>query len=404
MTEWSLPEVAVDEEPGAANASTSPLTRATRAGIEIDEMTHSVVPPIHLSTTYAFKTIQEKAGLYDYGRTNTPTRHLLTDTLVDLEGGAGGVVTATGMGAVTVAIAALVPEAGVVAIPHDCYGGTWRLFDALARKGQMSELRLVDFTDLDAIGTSLEGVDLVWLETPSNPLLRLTDLAAVAQLAHAAGSLVAADNTFCSPALQNPIALGADVVVHSTTKYLNGHSDVVGGAAIAADAEVGAQLAWWANCMGITGSSFDSYLTLRGLRTLGVRMRAHQENAAALADLLASHDAVRAVHYPGLATHPGHELATRQQRGYGGMLSFELADLAAAERCVEALRIFSLAESLGGVETLICHPGLMTHAAMPVELQQAAGITPGLLRDSVGIEQTDDLVADLTQALDAAAG
>ncbi len=384
--------------------STSPLTRATRAGIEIDTMTHAVVPPIHLSTTYAFETIQKKAGLYDYGRTNSPTRHLLTDTLVDLEGGAGGVVTATGMGAVTVCIAALVPEGGVVAIPHDCYGGTWRLFDALARKGQMSELRLVDFTALDQIGAALDGVDLVWLESPSNPLLRLTDLAAVAQLAHGVGAVVAVDNTFCSPALQTPLALGADVVIHSTTKYLNGHSDVIGGAIIAADAETATQLAWWANCLGITGSSFDSYLTLRGLRTLGVRMRAHQENAAALVEVLLGHGAVRAVHYPGLTSHPGHELAARQQRGFGGMLSFELSDLAAAERCVDALTIFSLAESLGGVETLICHPGLMTHAAMPVELQQAAGITPGLLRVSVGIEQTEDLVADLTRALDAAAG
>ncbi len=383
---------------------TSPLTRATRAGIELDTMTHSVVPPIHLSTTYAFETIQKKAGLYDYGRTDSPTRHLLADTLVDLEGGAGGVVTATGMGAVTVTIAALVPEGGVVAIPHDCYGGTWRLFDALARKGQMRELRLVDFSELDRIGPALEGVDLVWLESPSNPLLRLTDLAAVAQLAHGAGALVAVDNTFCSPALQNPIALGADVVTHSTTKYLNGHSDVIGGAVIAADAEIAAHVAWWANCMGVTGSAFDAYLTLRGLRTLGVRMRAHQENAMALAELLASHEAVRAVHYPGLPTHPGHELASRQQRGYGGMLSFELADLAAAERCVEALTIFSLAESLGGVETLICHPGLMTHAAMPEHLQRAAGITPGLLRVSVGIEQTPDLVADLSRALDAARG
>ena len=194
------------------------------------------------------------------------------------------------------------------------------------------------------------------------------------------------------------------VVTHSTTKYLNGHSDVIGGAVVAADARVVEQLAWWANCLGVTGSAFDSYLTLRGLRTLGARMRVHQENAAALVELLAGHDAVRAVHYPGLAAHPGHELAARQQRGFGGMLSFELADLVTAERCVAALRLFSLAESLGGVETLVCHPGLMTHAAMPADLQLAAGISPGLLRVSAGIEQTDDLVADLRRALDVAAG
>ncbi len=377
----------------------SPLTRATRAGIEMDEMTRSVVPPIHLSTTYGFASIRQKAGPYDYGRTDNPTRHLLADTLADLEGGAGAVVTATGMGAVTTVIATLVPAGGVVAIPHDCYGGTWRLFDALAAKGQFT-LRLVDFTGLDAVAGDVAGTDLVWLESPSNPLLRLTDIAAVARMAHDAGALVAVDNTFCSPALQNPLRLGADVVTHSTTKYLNGHSDVIGGAAIAADAEVAARLAWWANCLGVTGSAFDSYLTLRGLRTLDARMRMHQLNAAAIAETLVAHPAVRAVHYPGLTTHPGHEIAARQQRGYGGMLSFEVADLEAAERCVEALTIFSLAESLGGVETLICHPGLMTHAAMPAALQRAAGISPGLLRVSVGIEQTDDLVNDLVRALD----
>lgn len=382
---------------------TSPLTRATRAGIEMDSMTHSVVPPIHLSTTYAFASIQQKAGPYDYGRTDNPTRHLLADTLADLEGGAGGVVTATGMGAVTTVVSALVPAGAEVVIPHDCYGGTWRLFDALAKKSQLT-LRLADFTDADGVAEAVAGAALVWLESPSNPLLRITDLAAVSAAAHAAGAVVAVDNTFCSPALQNPLALGADVVTHSTTKYLNGHSDVIGGAVVAADARVVEQLAWWANCLGVTGSAFDSYLTLRGLRTLGARMRVHQENAAALVELLAGHDAVRAVHYPGLAAHPGHELAARQQRGFGGMLSFELADLVTAERCVAALRLFSLAESLGGVETLVCHPGLMTHAAMPADLQLAAGISPGLLRVSAGIEQTDDLVADLRRALDVAAG
>jgi cystathionine gamma-synthase len=246
---------------------------------------------------------------------------------------------------------------------------------------------------------------MVWLETPSNPLLRITDIAAIAAAAHSVGAICVADNTFLSPALQTPIDLGADIVVHSTTKYLNGHSDVVGGAVVALDVAVAEELGWWANCTGATGSPFDSYLTLRGLRTLHPRMRAHEENAGAVVDLLHTHPAVRAVYYPGLQSHPGHHIAVRQQRGFGAMVSFELA---AGEndirRFVAGLRCFSLAESLGGVESLIAHPATMTHAAMDASARLTAGISDSLLRLSVGIEDRDDLCRDLRGALDSLDG
>ena len=379
----------------------SPLTRATRAGLDWDSQHHAVVPPIYLSTTYRFPRLGESPG-HEYGRTSNPTRSLLADTLAELEGGAGAVVTASGMAAVTTVVHAVVPPGSLVAIPHDPYGGSWRLFDALARTSRL-RLRLVDFTDLAGLEELWQDEpSLVWLESPSNPLLRITDLAAVSDAAHRAGALVAVDNTFLSPALQRPIGLGADIVVHSSTKYLNGHSDVLGGAAVAASSHTAEGLVWWANCLGTSGSPFDAYQTLRGLRTLGARTRAHSENAQAVAELLAQHPAVRRTHYPGLPDHPGHDLARRQQAGFGGMLSFELADREAVDRALDGLRCFSLAESLGGVESLICHPATMTHAAMPPEVQQAAGITPGLLRVSVGIEQTEDLLADLRCALDRA--
>jgi cystathionine gamma-synthase len=244
---------------------------------------------------------------------------------------------------------------------------------------------------------------VVWIETPSNPLLRITDLRFVIEAAHAVGALTVVDNTFLSPALQTPIAFGADFVVHSTTKYINGHSDVVGGAVIAKNAEQHTQLTWWANALGITGAPFDSFLTLRGLRTLDARLRVHQENTAALVDLLKDHPAVRTLHYPGLASHPGHALAARQQHGFGAMLSVELEGGEEAVRAfVDGLDYFTLAESLGGVESLIAHPATMTHAAMTAEARAAAGIGDGLLRLSVGIEHADDLVADIAAALDRA--
>ncbi len=380
----------------------SPLTRATRAGLDWDTQHHAVAPPIYLTTTYRFPRLGESPG-HEYSRTSNPTRSLLADTLADLEGGAGAVITCSGMAAATTVAQAFAGPGALVAIPHDAYGGTWRLFDALARKRQL-DLTVVDLADPDALAALWQRRPaLVWVETPSNPLLRIVDVAALSEAAHQAGALVAVDNTFLSPALQRPIRLGADIVVHSTTKYLNGHADVLGGAVVGATSEIVDSLRWWVNCLGTPGAPFDAYQTLRGIRTLGVRMRAHGENAQALAELAAQHPAVRRTHYPGLADHPGHDLACRQQSGFGGVLSFELADRAAVDRALDGLRCFSLAESLGGVESLVCHPATMTHAAMPPEVQQAAGITDAMLRLAVGIEQPEDLLADLRAALDRAA-
>lgn len=380
----------------------TPATRAVRAGLNTDPAFRAVVPPIHLSSTYSFAGFGEP-GPYDYSRSGNPTRSLLADALADLEGGAGAVVTASGMGAITTVLHALVPAGGRLVAPFDCYGGSWRLFDALARRGAFS-LDLVDLSDPAAVGTALaRPADLVWIETPSNPLLRITDVAAVAAAAHAAGAVVVADNTFCSPVVQRPLALGADVVVHSTTKYINGHSDVVAGVAVAATEDHHGELAWWANCLGLTGGAFDSYLTLRGLRTLHLRMEKAQANAARLATMLAGHATVRAVHYPGLPDHPGHQLAAAQQDGFGAIVTFELDGTAPVTALVDGLACFCLAESLGGVESLISHPATMTHAAMAAEAKAAAGITDGLLRLSVGVEDADDLLADLAAGLERAA-
>jgi len=377
-------------------------TRAVRAGIESDTQHGAVVPPLHLSTNYAFEGFGRKRA-YDYSRSGNPTRDLLGEALTELEEGAGAVVTGSGMSAVALALE-LVPSGALVLAAHDCYGGTWRLLDAWARKGRF-RVRFVDFTEPTALADGLaEKPALVWVETPSNPLLRITDVRHVAQAAHAVGALVVVDNTFLSPALQQPLKLGADIVVHSTTKYINGHSDVVGGAVIAADQAVADQLKWWGNCNGLTGSPFDSFLTLRGVRTLAVRLRAHEENAHRIAARLDAHDAVSRVFYPGLASHPGHALAQRQQKGFGAMLSFEIAGgTDAIEAFVDGLRYFSLAESLGGVESLVAHPASMTHASMAPEARKVAGISDSLLRLSVGIEDGDDLLADLEDALARAA-
>ncbi|MGH8151444.1 MAG: cystathionine gamma-synthase [Rhodanobacteraceae bacterium] len=373
-------------------------TRAVRAGIETDIQHGAVVPPLHLSTNYSFAGFNEKRE-YDYSRSGNPTRDLLAGALADLEHGAGAVVTSSGMAAVALALE-LVPAGATVLAAHDCYGGTWRLLDAWAGKGRF-EVHFADLTDPSALARGLsKNPALVWVETPSNPLLRITDVRHVAEAAHAVGALCMVDNTFLSPALQQPLTLGADVVVHSTTKYINGHSDVVGGAVVARDPAVAEQVKWWGNCLGLTGAPFDSWLTLRGLRTLSARLRVHQENATALAELLNEHDAVRRVFYPGLASHPQHALAARQQRGFGAMLSFELAGGESAVRAfLDGLQCITLAESLGGVESLVAHPATMTHAAMASEARRAAGISNALLRLSVGIEDVDDLSRDLRAGL-----
>ena len=385
--------------PTDADTACRPATAAVRAGIDRDTAYGAVTPPIVLSSNFSFAGFAQKRE-YDYTRSGNPTRDLLAEALAELEGGAGAVVTATGMGAITLVLNALLEPGDRLVVPHDAYGGSWRLFNALAKKGHF-ELITADLTDPRSLADALaQSPKLVLIETPSNPLLRITDLRFVIDAAHKAGARAVVDNTFLSPALQTPIAFGADVVLHSTTKYINGHSDVVGGAVVARDAETHQQLVWWANALGLTGSPFDSFLTLRGLRTLDARLRAHQENANAIAALLDTHPAVSKVYFPGLPLHPGHAVAARQQKGFGAMLSLELEGGEEAVRAfVEGLRYFTLAESLGGVESLVAHPATMTHAAMTPEARAKAGISDGLLRLSVGIEATDDLLADLAAAL-----
>jgi len=373
-----------------------------RAGLESDALHGSVVPPIYLSTNFAFEAFRQPRK-YDYTRSGNPTRDQLAGALADLEGGAGAVITCTGMAAITLILARLPTGARIIA-PFDCYGGTYRLLAALHAKGNL----VVDFIDQSdalelqrALGA---GAQLVWIETPSNPLLRVIDIRAVADAARAAGALTVVDNTFLSPIWQQPLALGADIVLHSTTKYLNGHSDVVGGAVIAATAALHDDLAWWANAIGVTGAPFDSFMTLRGVRSLHARMRVHAENTAVVVELLAQHPQVQRVYYPGLADSPGHEIARRQQSGFGAMLSFELAGgEPAIAAFLDGLTCFSLAESLGGVESLIAHPVSMSHAGMEESARLRAGISPGLLRLSVGIEDHRDLVADLNAGLERAA-
>lgn len=387
----------------SASPDHRPATTAVHAGIDCDAAYGAVSPPIVLSSNFSFAGFGQKRE-YDYTRSGNPTRDLLGAALAELEGGAGGVITATGMGAVNLVLATVLSPGEKLVVPHDAYGGSWRLFNALAKKGHF-ELITADLTDPASLAAALaQSPKLVLVETPSNPLLRITDLRATIAAAHAAGALVAVDNTFMSPALQRPLEFGADIVLHSTTKYVNGHSDVVGGAVVAREAELHQQLAWWANALGLTGSPFDSYLTLRGLRTLDARIRVHQQNTQAIVELLAGHPAVAKVYYPGLATHPGHALAAGQQKGFGAMLSLELQGGEAAARAfVEGLRWFTLAESLGGVESLIAHPATMTHAAMTPEARAKAGISDGLLRLSVGIEAAEDLLADIAAGLERAA-
>ncbi len=374
-------------------------TRAVRVGIDTDAAHGAVVPPLHLSSNFSFAAFGEKRP-FDYTRSGNPTRQILADALAELEEGTGAVVTSSGMSAVTLVLQ-LVPAGGSIVCAHDCYGGTWRLLQSLAARGLFT-LHLVDLTQDSAVAR-IEALapSLVWIETPSNPLLRITDVRKICAAAQRAGALSVVDNTFLSPALQRPLTLGADIVVHSTTKYLNGHSDVVGGAVIARNEQIVEQLSFWANCLGVTGAPFDSYLTLRGVRTLYPRLALHEANAQLIAEALDGHPAVRAVHYPGLRTHPGYALAASQQDGFGAMLSFELAGGTEAVRALTAsLRCFTLAESLGGVESLIAHPATMTHASMAPEARAVAGITDGLVRLSVGIEHGDDLRADLLSALD----
>ncbi len=384
-----------------ASPARGSATEVVRAGLAADPAYGAVMPPLYLSSNFRFSA-PGHAPAYDYTRSGNPTRTHLAEALAQLEGGVGAVATSSGMAAVNVVLHLVRADDDLVLAPLDCYGGTHRLLTGLERQGRL-RVRFVDFTDPASLETGLEEEPrMIWVETPSNPLLRITDLAAVACAARRLDAIAVADNTFLSPALQRPIDFGFDLVVHSTTKFVNGHGDVVGGAVIAADDARFEEIAWWANAIGAAQSPFDSYLALRGVRTLFARTRVHERNTRAIVDLLATHPEVARVHYPGLPTHPGHDLAGRQQSGYGSLFSFELkGGRSAAEELLRRLRLFTLAESLGGVESLVCHPATMTHAAMDEAAQALAGIGDGLLRVSVGIESVDDLVADLEQALSA---
>ena len=371
-------------------------TIVTRFGINCDDNHGAVIPPLYLSSNFAFPKFGEK-GEYDYTRSGNPTRDQLGGALAAAEGGVGSVITSSGMAAAHL-VTQLLNPGDVLIAPPDCYGGCHRMLSAAARKAQF-ELQWVPLWETkDAIEQiRAQKPRMVWIETPSNPLLRITDIETIAQAAHSVDALVVVDNTFLSPAGQTPLALGADIVIHSTTKYINGHSDVVGGAVISDKPGLVEELVWWANCLGLTGSPFDSFQTLRGLRTLSVRYRQHQENALQIAESLHDNELVDKVYFPGLADHPGHELAARQQLGFGAMISFELdANMDEIPVFLDALNLFTLAESLGGVESLVAHPATMTHAAMSPEDQATAGISNRLLRLSVGIENVEDLLADLS--------
>jgi len=382
----------------SSEESPRPRTISATHGVAADSAFGAVAPALYMSSTYTFAGYDQPRA-HDYGRAGNPTRELLAEALAKLERGAGAVITSSGMAALDLLVSRQRPDDLILA-PHDCYGGTMRLLKARTERGHCS-VRFVDQTDPARFSAALEEVpSLVLIETPSNPLMRIVDIAALAERAHEAGAAVAVDNTFLSPAIQQPIPLGADYVIHSTTKYLNGHSDVIGGAVIAADPAEAEALRQWANIVGSVGAPFDAWLTLRGLRTLFPRMERQQANAGAVAGFLDRHPAVAKVHYPGLASHLGHAIAARQQRGFGAMLSFELAGgVAAVRRFIDAVRYFTLAESLGGVESLVAHPATMTHADMGEEARATAGISDSLLRLSVGLEAEEDLIAGLEEGL-----
>ncbi|WP_407559566.1 O-succinylhomoserine (thiol)-lyase [Vibrio parahaemolyticus] len=375
-----------------------PATIAVRTGIESDSQYHAVVPPIYLSTNYGFPAFGE-VPKYDYTRSGNPNRGLLESALSELESGKGAVVTNCGTSALNLWVSAFLGPDDLIVAPHDCYGGTYRLFNTRANKGDF-KVQFVDQSDEQALEAALaKKPKLVLLETPSNPLVRVVDIAAVCEKAKQVGALVAVDNTFLTPVYQKPLELGADFVIHSTTKYINGHSDVIGGVVITKTEAHAEELAWWGNCIGATGTPFDSYMTLRGIRTLGARMRVHEESSQHVLNYLQQQALVAKIYHPSLPDHPGHEIAKKQQSGFGSMLSFEFAgSFEQLKVFVKELDLFSLAESLGGVESLICHPASMTHRAMGEEALAEAGVSHQLLRLSVGLEDAQDLIADLDQA------
>ena len=372
-------------------------TRAVHAGQAFDPTTGAVIPPVHFSTTYAQDGIGGLRQGYEYGRSGNPTRTALETQLAALEGGAHALSFASGLAAEDALLRAALKPGDEVLLGDDVYGGTYRLIARVLKDWGVG-LRVVDMSDLDAVRAALEErpARVVWVETPSNPLLRITDIAGLAKLGHDAGALVVVDNTFASPALQRPLSLGADVVVHSTTKYLGGHSDVVGGALVLNDDALYEQAKFLQFAVGAVSGPLDAWLTTRGVKTLALRMQRHSENAQRIAEFLEAHSAVARVYYPGLPSHPGHQLAARQMDGFGGIVSLALADAAAARRFAESTNLFQLAESLGGVESLVNYPDEMTHASVR---GTSLAVPPEVVRLSVGIESATDLIADLDSAL-----
>lgn len=374
-------------------------TSLVQTGIGNDPAYSSVIPPIYMSSTFEVSEFGKKAT-YEYSRTRNPTRDTLADAMTQLEGGVGTCVTSSGMAALTLIVHLLNPDDLLLA-PYDCYGRSYRMLASLAEKGHF-KLQFIDSYNETAITEAfLQKPKMVLVETPSNPVMRIADIGFIVEQAKACGAITVCDNTFLSPILQRPLELGADIVYSSTTKFINGHSDIVGGCVTTNRDDLYTDLDFWANSLGLIGAPFDSYMTLRGLRTLELRVTRAEENATALAEMLDAHPLVDAVYYPGLKSHPGHEIAARQQFGFGAMLSFEIkADESKLSAFIDALDIFMLAQSLGGTESLINHPAGMTHVSMGPEARAKAGVTDQLFRLSVGIEHIDDLMDDLNNALD----
>jgi len=377
-------------------------TQTIHTGVDKDSAYNSIMTPIYQTSTFRFEDIGRTKG-YDYTRTSNPTRRALEENLAALEGGAGAVAVATGMAAITTTLH-LFKSGDHIICTHDCYGGTDRILRIYQELFNL-QVSYVNLQDPSALRSAFRpNTRCVWIETPSNPLLNILDIAAIAESAHSHGALAVVDNTFLTPVNQRPFTLGADIIVHSTTKYLNGHSDVVGGAVIARTPAYAERLQYLCNALGQGASPFDCWLVLRGIKTLVSRMRLHEQNAMGVAQFLAGHPRVRKVIYPGLTNHPHHALASRQQTGFGGMVSFELAGgLEDIHRVLRGVKVFALAESLGGVESLIDHPESMTHASMDPSLRAAAGITENIIRLSVGLEDLQDLLDDLKGAMQGAA-
>lgn len=374
-------------------------TIASKAGVGSDSMHGAIVPPLYLSTNF----IQDEIGKeqpYEYTRQANPSRDHLISALAELEGGIGGEILSSGMAAVSL-ITNILELNSKVLLPHDCYGGTFRLFSSLADKGIL-EAHFVDQSTKSFKENVISEIspDLIWIESPSNPLLQVVDIEKICKKAKEINALVAVDNTFLSPSLQNPLKLGSDIVMHSTTKYINGHSDVIGGAVIAKNRQVLEKIKFWSNNLGIAGAPFDSYLTLRGLRTLSIRMKKHEQNAIALVEFLSNNSKIKSVFYPGLTTHPSHNLAKRQQNGFGGMLSFELKEgLNGVKNFINRMELLPFAGSLGGFESLVGHPYTQSHGTHTPEQKEEIGISEGLIRISAGLEDTEDLIEAVKKAL-----